>query len=448
MGAGALAASLAFPEVAAVAGASKLARLGSLALRGAKVGGTVGALDVARQGEISPESLSSAAKTAGSVAAMETGAPVALAGISKAWEVAKAPVKRAYAGLVEMATRGVSYNAVKRAIQTPGPAEVLAKEVKPALAKMRVGDDMARTKDAVQKTAVEAFDDTQKAIQELRDHAGNAIQAVDDRLAATGARVDLTPIIAKNRNAIADLQDPRIKALMGESPELKRISNLLDEVQKQPLSDIRTTLELRRLIDNTVTWSKMPLGPKVPDAVERILKGMRSDIQEQVFKQAEIRGVAGYKKAYAKFRDIADAWDTDLRKMYGTLDDTQIAQLNAFQKFQGAANKAGYTAELLANTARVLPKQAKSKVERLLNLSALDNIVNGLGAPSSHWVAATRNVIGKSTLPIIGAAKKFDDLVRNELVGAVARRAPTVAAAMPAANTEELRKRYSQEILK
>lgn len=368
-------------------------------------------------------------KEATTAALGEAAFPLGIKGAATAFKAVKDPLKRMGAGLAS-AARGSksSYESIARFLQGGGVGEAL-KEGKEVVKGLRVADHMTRLSTAVEKNATESFNKVQNNIEGYRSQLGKAVERVDNVLVnkMKGVYIDMTRKGFDYRQKIQNIvSDARLGEYIKGS-DFTKFQNFINQFENAPYVDMESLIKFRKVLDENINWTSKMVGEKRPDAVERLMKEFRADIRSVISREASKKKLGIYDKIYSKFAKFADNWDTTLKQVYGSADESGLATSKSLDKFVNYFNKSGYKSDVLEGTAKYLPPQSRKEIEKLLDNAAAYNLLTEIGAPSSPVAGIMREmIINPTTLKMLKAGDPIDKVLQSHLLSKGSR----VAGAM------------------
>lgn len=324
-----------------------------------------------------------------------------------------------------------SYESIARYLGSEGPKEAIAGAGE-TLSQMRAKDEFATIGKAVESDALENFNKLQTAMDNHRGMLGKAVERADNSL------INRTKDVTFDMSKRADMYATKLNEAVGDArtalysnvPELKKISDFVSNLKAAPYADMDSLLQFRRMLDEQINWKKMPMGEKVPDAVEDAMRFMRNDISSRIKAEAKKKGLGVYEKIYDKFSDFATEWSNTLRKAYGSVDKGDLAKTDTFQRFVNMFNRGGYRSEILKGTADRLSPADRHLVEKTLDSAAAYNILSEAGGPSSPMAGIYRKLIlNPTTLNMVRGGRfvsgKTSKVLESKIAEIVGRGAAT-----------------------
>jgi len=345
----------------AATGGTALVPLAGAAALGAAGGEAFGQLGARAAGGQPPETPLEAAKEIATTglegAASELGLGLGIKAIKKTLPI------------VSQALLKTPFESIKRAIKRP--------ELVP------LGGNSARAE--VEKQGIGLLRSLQETIEQARRGAG---QKVDNALARFQRRVrgeriiDLSTMADEAEELFrqSSLSEPSV-AQLTTSSEINKITKLIETIRKNPKIDPRGAINLRRQLDDLVSFKRGGVKAISSDLGERTIKNMGSNLRKAIGDSAERVGFDDLAEANFNFSKIANTFD-EVGQEIGTKDLSQRSLLGRLNRLTSSFNRGGLSREILENLASQIPGGFKTTNKLLDSLAARAFTELPVGTPS------------------------------------------------------------------
>jgi hypothetical protein len=268
---------------------------------------------------------------------------------------------------------GSAFKLVKAALPMASQifAKVPSESVKRAIENPKILMLKGDAKLAVESKGVAALDKVQSAVELARHRSGVKVDgALRGLEKITGGRpvVNLNPMLESgleqltNRGAFDQTSGVLMKR------EVALVEKIMDRVPDNGAVSAREAVNLRRQLDDLITYKAGGVQKVSSDAGEAVVRSMANRLRQAIGEAAEAVGFPALSKANAEHSRMASLYE-EMGEVFKTASDSTLARADRFDRAANLFYKGGIRKNVLDEAAGKIP-YGREAVNELLDAAA------------------------------------------------------------------------------
>jgi hypothetical protein len=283
---------------------------------------------------------------------------------------------------------------------------------------------------AAETQGIKSLREVQNGLTLARNEAGKNVEAALGQFQAVTKGqpiIDGFEISSAGADALSNRSTSEGVSSITDS-EVKKIGDLIRDLNKQGPMSARDAVIWRRKLDNLIDFKRGAVPEITSGEGQGVVSQMANALRQQIGKAASDHGFTPLAEANQAFSNVAKAYDA-YRPAFNTktaLGGEAVKRLEAIER---AFNKGGVTQADLTEIGQAIPALQKP-VERLLDsVVARRFTLESAGSPSGMAMSAVRFLAGPDGLSIaanaarktpVAAVRKGAGIAAAELAGGIA----------------------------